>query len=73
MSVTVLVGTDKGGFLLRADRARRDWTIDGPLFKGWKVTASMREPGATTPILVCCPATRSLLVLGVLVRPAPSL
>lgn len=45
MSVTAIVGTDKGAFLLRAGADRRDWTLDGPHFKGWKVTASMRVDG----------------------------
>lgn len=42
MSVAVLVGTAKGGFLLRSDRARRNWRVEGPLFAGWRVTASAR-------------------------------
>lgn len=43
MSVQLLIGTDKGGFLATANGSRRDWSIDGPLFKGWKVTASARD------------------------------
>ena len=42
MNVVVIVGTDKGGFVLRSDAARRDWSIDGPIHKGWKVTAATR-------------------------------
>jgi hypothetical protein len=42
MSVTVVVGTSKGGFVYRS-KDRRDWTIEGPLFKGWKVTAVGRD------------------------------
>ncbi len=45
MQITVLVGTVKGAFLLRSGRDRRDWTIEGPLFKGWKVTAAARDLG----------------------------
>jgi photosystem II stability/assembly factor-like uncharacterized protein len=46
MGVTVIVGTVKGGFVLRSqDRAA--WTVDEPLFKGWKVTASTRAPDGT--------------------------
>ena len=43
MSVLGIVGTVKGGFLLRAGDDRKDWTIEGPIFKGWKVTAAMRD------------------------------
>ncbi len=43
MSVTVVAGTDKGGFLIRSDNNRRDWRIEGPIFKGWKVTAVGRN------------------------------
>ena len=41
MGVLVIVGTEKGGWLLRSED-RRDWRVDGPIFKGWKVTTSMR-------------------------------
>jgi photosystem II stability/assembly factor-like uncharacterized protein len=34
--VRVLVGTRKGAFVLTADGARRDWTVDGPHFGGWE-------------------------------------
>lgn len=44
MSVVLLVGTEKGAFVCRSDEKRRDWRIEGPLFKGWKVTASGRSP-----------------------------
>ncbi|MHC4415996.1 MAG: WD40/YVTN/BNR-like repeat-containing protein [Planctomycetota bacterium] len=43
MAVLAIVGTDKAAFLLRSDRARKDWRIEGPLFKGWKVTAAARD------------------------------
>jgi len=42
MGVTVLVGTAKGGFVLRSDDGRERWEIEGPIFKGWKVTAAER-------------------------------
>lgn len=45
MSVLVIVGTEKGAFLCRSDQSRKQWDIDGPLFKGWKVTASARTAG----------------------------
>jgi photosystem II stability/assembly factor-like uncharacterized protein len=44
MSVVVIIGTEKGGFVCRSDEQRGDWHIEGPLFKGWKVTASGRSP-----------------------------
>jgi hypothetical protein len=47
MSTTLIVGTEKGGFLCRSeDRSR--WTVEGPLFKGWRVTASTRTPSGST-------------------------
>lgn len=45
--VRVLVGTRKGAFILTADEARRDWTVDGPHFPGWEiyhVAASPADP-----------------------------
>jgi photosystem II stability/assembly factor-like uncharacterized protein len=35
--VRVLVGTRKGGFVLRSSAGRRRWTIDGPHFGGWEI------------------------------------
>jgi photosystem II stability/assembly factor-like uncharacterized protein len=35
--VRVLVGTQKGAFVLTADGNRRDWKVEGPLFGGWEV------------------------------------
>lgn len=43
MRITCIVGTLKGAFLLHTDESRRDWSIEGPSFKGWKVTASSRD------------------------------
>jgi hypothetical protein len=43
VNVLLIVGTDKGAFLLRSDAARARWTVEGPLFKGWKVTAVERD------------------------------
>lgn len=43
-NVTLIAGTEKGAFLFRSGGARRDWRIEGPVFKGWKVTASDRTP-----------------------------
>jgi len=43
MKIDVLCGTAKGAFRFRSTD-RRTWSIDGPLFKGWKVTAFARLP-----------------------------
>ena len=48
MGVVVIVGTDKGGVLLRADDAREHWQIGELGFKGWRVTAAARVPGGRT-------------------------
>lgn len=38
MGVTVAVGTEKGAYLARSDGPRSEWDLEGPLFKGWRVT-----------------------------------
>jgi photosystem II stability/assembly factor-like uncharacterized protein len=43
MKVALLVGTVKGGFLFRSDAKRSRWSVEGPLFRGWKVTAAGRD------------------------------
>ncbi len=43
MGQIAIIGTDKGGFVLRANRERSSWAIEGPFFKGWKVTTSTRD------------------------------
>lgn len=43
MGVTLGVGTEKGGFVLRREAGR--WQPAGPLFPGWKVTAFGSTPG----------------------------
>lgn len=59
MSVTVVIGTDRGGFVLRSDERRRKWKIDGPIFKGWKLTAVTRAAngvwlaGTTSDVYGC--------------------
>jgi len=43
----VLVGTQKGAFLLEADGQRKRWHIEGPFFAGWEVyhlTGSPADP-----------------------------
>lgn len=41
----VAVGTDKGGYILR--RADGGWSVDDPLFPGWRVTAFGRTADGT--------------------------
>ena len=39
----VLVGTMKGAFILRSDKARKTWKMDGPYFKGEAVYALLHD------------------------------
>ena len=48
MAIHAILGTEKGGFLLRGDADRRSWTLSDPLFKGWKVTASAQDADGRT-------------------------
>ena len=46
-TVRVLVGTRKGAFVLAADGARKNWSVEGPHFAGWEVfhmKASLADP-----------------------------
>lgn len=43
MTVRLIIGTVKGGFIATANNGRTQWELDGPFFKGWKVTASTRD------------------------------
>jgi len=36
-AVRLLIGTQKGAFTATADATRREWTLAGPLFRGWEV------------------------------------
>src|SRR5271169_5874970 len=36
-SVRLLVGTNKGAFILESAEARKQWSISGPYFAGWEV------------------------------------
>ncbi len=47
MNVLGIIGTEKGAFLIRSDESRQAWTIDGPVLKGWKVTAAARDDEGT--------------------------
>jgi hypothetical protein len=42
--VTLLIATRKGAWLLKGDRGRRSWAIDGPLFLGHIVHHLVRDP-----------------------------
>jgi hypothetical protein len=44
-TVRVLVGTQKGGFVLTSDGRRSDWKVEGPLFGGWEVYHMVGSPG----------------------------
>ncbi len=44
MRVVTLVGTEKGAFVCTSNGQRHEWTVDGPIFKGWRVTATTRTP-----------------------------
>jgi len=55
MGVFLIVGTEKGAFLVRADDARARWRVEGPVFKGWKVTAAARDPGGRYYLGVASP------------------
>ena len=43
-AVRVLVGTQKGGFLITSDGKRDRWEVDGPLFGGWEVYHMAASP-----------------------------
>src|ERR1039458_7191820 len=45
--VRVLVGTQKGGFVLRSDGRRADWEVSGPHFGGWEVYHMVGAPSAS--------------------------
>lgn len=35
--IRVLVGTQKGAFILTSDEKRQQWDVNGPLFAGWEI------------------------------------
>ena len=43
-SVTVIVGTRKGCFVLESDGDRRDWEVRGPFCDGWPVYHAVHDP-----------------------------
>ena len=53
--VLLLVGTTKGAFLLRSDRQRATWEIDGPHFPGEEVYALGLDQRSGSPVLWATP------------------
>ena len=52
MSTTIVaVATEKGAFFLRSDASRRDWTVEGPALKGWKVSNILIDRRESSPTL----------------------
>jgi photosystem II stability/assembly factor-like uncharacterized protein len=48
-TLTLLVGTTKGAFLLDAgDAGRRDWRLRGPFCDGWPINHAVGDPGDGT-------------------------
>ena len=45
MGVVVIVGTDKGGMLIRADDAREHWELGELAFRGWRGVPGHRGQG----------------------------
>jgi hypothetical protein len=43
-AVRVLVGTQKGGFVLTSDGSRREWDVSGPHFGGWEIYHMVGSP-----------------------------
>lgn len=44
MGAAVLVGTQKGLFVLTSDETRRDWSVEGPHLTAFEVFHAMRDP-----------------------------
>ena len=50
--VAVLIGTRKGGFILRGDRSRRSWNLSGPIFLGHIVHHLVMDPRDKRTVLM---------------------
>lgn len=48
MGVQLIVGTAKGALILNSGDDRQKWEIEGPIYRGWFVTAAARDPGGRT-------------------------
>ena len=48
ISVTVLVGTTKGTFLLRTKDDRASWQVSGPHCDGWPINHVLADPDTGT-------------------------
>ncbi len=55
-SLTLLAGTRKGAFLLRADRTRRSWKLSGPIMLGNIVHHLVADPRAPRTFLMAARA-----------------
>jgi photosystem II stability/assembly factor-like uncharacterized protein len=51
-AVRVLVGTQKGAFILTSDASRRDWEVSGPHFGGWEIYHMAGSPADPDRIFV---------------------
>lgn len=47
-SLTLLIGTSKGVFLLSSDAARTDWSLRGPMCDGWPTNHVVGDPDTGT-------------------------
>lgn len=44
-NTVVIVGTNKGAFIYKGDKSRREWAISAPHMPGWEVSALHLDPG----------------------------
>ncbi len=49
--VYVCVGTQKGGFLLRSDEGRKEWSVEGPLLGGWGIRDLSLDTRGARPVM----------------------
>jgi photosystem II stability/assembly factor-like uncharacterized protein len=53
--VVVVIGTEKGAFVCTSGAARAQWEVEGPLLKGWRVTASARTASGRCLVATASP------------------